>query len=349
MHRFLTIATLLASSASALALPRFWLQSLRASFENEPTERQLDPATFTYSNAYGYENPIVGPLSMPVWTSTQSTTTSVVSVTVTSSPTTVDTTTPIKPTPTPTGRAGVSMCLDPANLGTTPCSLLPLRKREEQKVDVVTNTIITTMINTPPASHLLSYPEASRTSTASSTSGLSLNPAVVQAIMPSSGSCSGAEFPDECATAEHAAPFVAHGWTTYNINSRGAQAATLALMAYESGEFKFNQAHFPPTPGKGTRNMQSPTFNVKYAAAVFGSSSSSDPITALNSMLPDQYSFASASWFLAMQCPTVLRQFASDPDGAWTEYLGSSCIDTTDNSQRDAYWVSAKAALGVGS
>ena len=165
--------------------------------------------------------------------------------------------------------------------------------------------------------------------------------------MPSSDSCSGAEFPNECATAEHAAPFVAQGWTTYNINSRGAQAATLALMAYESGEFKFNQAHFPFIFGKGTRNMQSPTFNVKYAAAVFGSSASSNPTTALNSVLPDQYTFASASWFLATQCPSVLQQFASDPNGAWTKYLGPSCIVTTDNSQRDAYWAKAKTAMGV--
>lgn len=166
--------------------------------------------------------------------------------------------------------------------------------------------------------------------------------------MPSSGSCSGAEFPNECATAEQAAPFVAQGWMTYNIKSKGAQAATLALMAYESGEFKFNQAHFPPTPGKGTRNMQSPTFNVKYAASIFGSKASSDPVTALNSVLPNQYSFASASWFLATQCPSVLQQFATDPNGAWTAYLGPNCIGTTDNSQRDAYWAKAKAALGVG-
>lgn len=95
--------------------------------------------------------------------------------------------------------------------------------------------------------------------------------------------------------------------------------------------------------------MQSPTFNVKYAATLFGSNASSDPATALNSVLPDEYTFASASWFLATQCPDVLRQFATDPDGAWTAYLGPNCIGTTDTSQRDAGWTAAKKAMGVGS
>jgi hypothetical protein len=167
--------------------------------------------------------------------------------------------------------------------------------------------------------------------------------------MPSASSCANAAFPSECATASQAAPYIAAGWAKYNITSKAAQAATLALIAYESGQLQYNQAHYPPLAGKGTRNMQSPDFNVKYAAYLFGSSASSDPAAALNAVLPNQYSCASASWFLATQCPGVLSQFGSDAEGAWTAYLGEGCIGTTDNAQRDGFWASAKQALGVGS
>jgi hypothetical protein len=170
--------------------------------------------------------------------------------------------------------------------------------------------------------------------------------------MPSSASCSGAPYADECKTADQAAPFIAAAFSKYKITSKGAQAANLALMAIESGEFKYSKSHFPApgTPGKGTRNMQSPDFNSKYATALYGASKvqaagSPDAILAL--VNDDADSFASASWFLATNCPSVLKQFETDVAGAWTAYIGSGCIGTTDSTQRENYWTAAKKAFGI--
>jgi hypothetical protein len=121
-------------------------------------------------------------------------------------------------------------------------------------------------------------------------------------------------------------------------------------MVYESGSFKYNAKHFPPTPGQGTRNMMSPQFVSEYATDLYGAAKvaaagSPDAVLALVQDVND--SCGSGAWFLKTKCPGVLAQFATDPAGAWTAYLGSGCIGTTDTSARDQVWTAAKAALGV--
>jgi hypothetical protein len=169
--------------------------------------------------------------------------------------------------------------------------------------------------------------------------------------MPTSNSCDNAPFPAQCRTAAQGAPFVASAWDKYKINSKAAQAATLALQAVESGEFKYDHSEFPtPTPGKGTRNMQSPAFNSQYATQLYGAAkvaAAGDPDSVLALVNDDADSFASASWFLATQCPDVLTQFSTDPESAWTAYLGSGCIGTTPSDQRTQYWNAAKKAFGI--
>jgi len=170
--------------------------------------------------------------------------------------------------------------------------------------------------------------------------------------MPNSASCANAPFPAECKTADEAVPFINAAFDKYKINSKAAQAATLALQAIESGEFKYDHSHFPApgTPGKGTRNMQSPEFNKQYATQAVGSSkvaSASTPDAVLALVNGDAESFASASWFLATNCPNVLAQFATNAEAAWTAYLGSGCIGTTPSDQRTQYWVAAKKAFGI--
>lgn len=174
---------------------------------------------------------------------------------------------------------------------------------------------------------------------------------MIRTIMPSAASCANAPFPAECRTADQAAPLFAQSFTEYNINSKAAQAAVLALVALESGELKYNKAHYGDVvAGKGTRNMQSPTFNQKYASDVLGASNiaGKDAAGILSALLAsDATDFGSAAWFLSTQCPTVLQQFSTNPAAAWTAYLGPNCIGTTDTTQRDGYWAAAKKALGV--
>lgn len=60
--------------------------------------------------------------------------------------------------------------------------------------------------------------------------------------------------PGECSTAAQAVPFITKSFATYNVTSRAEQAALISLMAFESGDFKYNRNHFPPPgrPGQGS-------------------------------------------------------------------------------------------------
>ena len=175
---------------------------------------------------------------------------------------------------------------------------------------------------------------------------------MILAVMPSAASCAGAPFAGECATAGQAVQPLLTSFGTYQITSKGAQAAIVALIAYESGELKYNHNHFPAPgrPGQGTRNMQMADNNAAYGAAVLGAADTAgkdaeDVLTELRAN--PTYDFGSAAWYLSTKCPAVLQQFATDPAGAWPAYLGSACVGTTDNPQRDAYWTKAMAAFNV--
>ncbi|KAF2397517.1 hypothetical protein EJ06DRAFT_464720, partial [Trichodelitschia bisporula] len=169
----------------------------------------------------------------------------------------------------------------------------------------------------------------------------------ILAIMPQTASCANEPYPGECRTAAQAAPLFAQSFTKYKITDPHAQAAILALVAYESGQLKANIGHTPPVPGKGTRNMQSPTYNSQYATALYGAAkvaAAGSPEAVLGLVTNDADSFASAAWFLTSQCPQLQAAFGTQPEQTWVQYL-TQCIGTTDNAQRDAYWVSAKKAL----
>lgn len=78
---------------------------------------------------------------------------------------------------------------------------------------------------------------------------------VIEAIMPKSTSCEGADFPNECRTAEQAAPFVAEALIPF---SNAEKAALLALMGYESVDFRYKHNVSPGVEGQGTANMMMP-------------------------------------------------------------------------------------------
>ena len=97
-----------------------------------------------------------------------------------------------------------------------------------------------------------------------------ITPEQLKSIDVNTTSCSGAPFPAECADADRAAPAISTSFEKYQIKSRGAQAAMIAIMVFESGSFKYNKNHFPGRPGQGTRNMQMPDFNREYAIQTLG-------------------------------------------------------------------------------
>jgi hypothetical protein len=83
----------------------------------------------------------------------------------------------------------------------------------------------------------------------------------ILAIMPKSNTCEGAKFPDECRTAEQAAPYIAKSYASF---SKGELAAALALMGLESDDLKYKHNVYPGVPGQGTANMMSPSVSLYF-------------------------------------------------------------------------------------
>ena len=84
----------------------------------------------------------------------------------------------------------------------------------------------------------------------------------ILAISPKSSTCDNPPAEGECATAEQAAPFISDSFTTYGIDNVAEQAALISLMAFESGDFKYNRNHFPGVAGQGSTS--SPLFFLTY-------------------------------------------------------------------------------------
>ncbi len=177
----------------------------------------------------------------------------------------------------------------------------------------------------------------------------SLTGAQLLAIAPHSDTCAGAD-PAQCQTADHAAGYIAQAFQTYGITSPGEMAALISTIAFESGDFRYNKP-VNPTPGKGTRNMQSAAFNLKYAQSLPEIASQlatapAGPDAALNLLLahPD-IDFASAAWFLTTQCPSARTELQSGTMAGWTTYV-TGCLGTAVSDDRHAYALRAYQAMG---
>lgn len=177
-------------------------------------------------------------------------------------------------------------------------------------------------------------------------------------IAADTASCDGAAFPAECAPASVAAPAIAESFSLFNINSFGAQAALVAIMLFESGDFKYKINHFPGVAGQGTRNMQSPAFNAKYADWIAANgndpsitsesvaAAANDPATLLDLINTDKWSFASAAWFISTQCDASQVQALGDGSQTSFESYLTSCVGTTVTDDRIAGW---KKVVALGS
>lgn len=74
----------------------------------------------------------------------------------------------------------------------------------------------------------------------------------LQKIAPTSNTCDNAPAPEQCATAAQAAPLISRSFQFYKVTSRAEQAAVIGLMAFESGQFKYNKNVSPGIPGQGS-------------------------------------------------------------------------------------------------
>ncbi|KAL9009488.1 MAG: hypothetical protein Q9173_005488 [Seirophora scorigena] len=178
-------------------------------------------------------------------------------------------------------------------------------------------------------------------------------PASLLAMAPKANTCAGAPFPAECKTAAEAAPFINESFRTYAITSPGEAAALISIMAFETGDFKYNVNHFPGTPGQGTRNMQYPEFNLKYAQSIPElkdklAAAGTDPKAVLALLTANgTYDFGSAAWFLKTQCSDTVRAgLKSGSLAGWQAYI-TECIQTTVTPDRQTGWEKAAKTLGV--
>ncbi|CAG8896411.1 unnamed protein product [Penicillium egyptiacum] len=172
-------------------------------------------------------------------------------------------------------------------------------------------------------------------------------------IAPSSKSCADAPAEGECATAKQAAKFTSQSFDTYKVTSKAEQAAIVSLMAFETDDFKYNKNHFPGVAGQGTRNMQSPAFNKKYASSLSElkdklPSVSNSPAELLDLLRSDSATdFGSGAWFLTTQCPKEVRTALADgSETGWQRFI-SDCVGTSVTDERREYWERAVKAIGV--
>ncbi|GIJ89930.1 hypothetical protein Asppvi_008876 [Aspergillus pseudoviridinutans] len=193
----------------------------------------------------------------------------------------------------------------------------------------------------------------STTTTRHQARDVKITAAQIETIAPKSKSCTDAPAPGECATSEQAAGNIAKSFETYKVTSVAEQAAVIGLMAFESLDFEYNRNHFPGVAGQGTRNMQSPAFNAKYAASLPALADklkgvSGDPAGVLDLLLSnEEYDFGSGAWFLTTQCSQDVRsELQSGSEAGWQKYI-TSCVGTDANEERKAYWTRAVQALGA--
>jgi hypothetical protein len=179
-------------------------------------------------------------------------------------------------------------------------------------------------------------------------------------IAPKSKSCDAANPKDQCRTAEQAAPFLIKAFQDYKIYNVHEIATILALLAVESGDFQYDKP-IVPVAGKGTRSMMSAEFNFQYAKSIPALAPKVDAITkdattaALSDdkkdsiralVLPEEYSWGSAMWYLTTKCTADQRAAiqAGGPSGLAAHI---ACLDTTTSPDREAKFALANSAFGL--
>ena len=99
------------------------------------------------------------------------------------------------------------------------------------------------------------------------------------------------------------------------------------------------------------RNMQSPTYNVKYAHSLHSikdkvQATHDDKGQILDLLLADkEYDFGSGAWFLTSQCGRDVREgLQSGSEEGWKGYI-TKCVGTEASEGRRGYWKKAVEVL----
>lgn len=101
------------------------------------------------------------------------------------------------------------------------------------------------------------------------------------------------------------------------------------------------------------RNMQSPSYNKKYASSIPAlkdkvAQVSNSPVDLLDLLRNNKsYDFGSGAWFLTTQCSKDVRSaLQSGSETGWQRYI-SDGVGTSVTDERKEYWERAVKALGV--
>lgn len=154
-----------------------------------------------------------------------------------------------------------------------------------------------------------------------------LTPHALVRIAPESHSCTTAEIPLDCRTADIVAPLIDHSFATYDITEPAAMAAIVAHMVAQSGEFRYKRNLAEPHV-YGTANQQGPVYNVQYGLSIDAirgeveglgidtpQAATNDTLDRLLDLVTrDEYNFATGAWYYHTYCgDEVSEALARDP------------------------------------
>lgn len=193
-----------------------------------------------------------------------------------------------------------------------------------------------------------------------------LTSAQILVAAPNAASCDTATS-SECADAATAAEFINQAFSNYGITSLGQKAALLSWMTLESDDFIYSHNVSPGIPGQGTKVMMAFRFVYSYATSIpelkakalqLGggtdlvlTASTQDGVAVdvrnnvLDLVVPNEYAFGAAPWFLTTQCTAATTDAVSS--GGYEGFAGylTDCVGTPASDDRIAKWCSAVKAM----
>jgi len=217
----------------------------------------------------------------------------------------------------------------------------------------------TTSSESPAAASTTSSADPVTASASSSNGNFGITPDQIRTVLSDAATCDSSA---SCRTADQAAPFINQSFQKFNFNTVGEQAAIFALMAFESGHFKFD-TNQGGTVGQGTRNMMMFNFVLPYAlefnpdavrairsdltsSSTANDVSDDDQKNAIRAtVLGDDLSFASAAWFLREKCDgSVAQALQAANDDGFNNYM-TQCVGVGADPGRLAIYQATLAAM----